>query len=80
VQADVVDMRTQVTRAERIFFCPTYYSFDPILDRVFGKRPHNYLSDLGKLLDPLVRVYWTGPEVCSQEISSVRLRLVKREL
>ena len=30
----------------RIIFCPTYYSFDPILEKLFGARPEHYFKDL----------------------------------
>ncbi|MEM8934075.1 MAG: sulfatase-like hydrolase/transferase, partial [Acidobacteriota bacterium] len=39
----------------RFIACPTYYSFDPALERVFGAMPENYLTDFGRLLDHLER-------------------------
>lgn len=79
-QADVVHFCAERTCVSRLFFCPTYYSDDPVLDRVFGRRPREYLSDLGRLLDPAIRVYWTGEEVCSREVSAGHLRKVAAEL
>lgn len=67
-QADIVHACADSARGARLYFCPTYYSDDPVLDRVFGQRPADYLPDLGRLLDPAVRIYWTGEEVCSREI------------
>src|SRR5574344_1640550 len=32
----------------RLIFCPTYYSFDPILDKVFGKCPENYFEQIDR--------------------------------
>jgi hypothetical protein len=46
--------------------CPTYYSFDPRLEKVFGTAPENYWPDLGRLLDPSIGVFWTGPQVTSE--------------
>lgn len=69
VQADIVHWVAARTKATRVIMCPTYYSDDVILDKVFGARPKGFLSDLGRALDPAIHVYWTGPEVCSREIS-----------
>ncbi|GAA3964864.1 beta-N-acetylglucosaminidase domain-containing protein [Allohahella marinimesophila] len=64
----------------RLLFCPSYYSDDPVLDRVFGQRPDGYLEALGALLDPAIEVFWTGEEVCSREISPGHLRRVSAQL
>ena len=75
-QAEIVALCAATTRAGALYFCPTYYSHDPVLDRVFGQRPPGYLEDLGRRLDPAVRIYWTGPEVVSPEIGPAHLRAV----
>ena len=62
--------------ARSLWVCPTYYSDDPVLDRVFGTRPPDYLERLTADLDPAVGVFWTGPEVCSREISPSHLQAV----
>jgi hypothetical protein len=54
-------------RASGLIMCPSYYSDDPILDRVFGARPPHYLADLGRGLDPAIDIFWTGSKVCSNE-------------
>ncbi len=72
-QAEVMAFVLDHSRAARFFLCPSYYSEDPVLDRVFGQRPDNYLADLGRLIDPAVAIYWTGEEVCSRHISSAHL-------
>lgn len=69
-QIEVADWVASRTGADRIIVCPTYYSDDPVLDRVFGDRPDGYLEELGRGLDPAVEVFWTGPEVVSREIST----------
>lgn len=68
-QAEVMAFVLDHSHATRFFLCPSYYSDDPVLDRVFGQRPDNYLADLGRMIDPAVAIYWTGEEVCSREIS-----------
>lgn len=69
-QLEVARWVGERTGADRLFVCPTYYTDDPVLDRVFGSRPARYLEELGQGLDPAVEVYWTGPEVVSREIST----------
>lgn len=68
------------TRAARLYACPSYYSDDPVLDRVFGTRPPDYLARLGRLLDPSVGVFWTGEEVCSREYGAAHLSRVAETL
>ncbi len=80
VQADIVHWIAERSGAERFSVCPTYYSDDPILDRVFGDRPDRYLQHLGAALDPAIDVFWTGEEVCSREYSPGHLRRVGEQL
>ena len=68
-QADLAHRVADTTHAERLFVCPTYYSDDPLLDHLFGRRPANYLQRLGERLDPAVSVYWAGEEICPAEIT-----------
>ena len=65
LQARIVADIAGWSNASRLIFCPTYYSFDPLLERVFGAQPSGYLSDLGKLVDPRIDFFWTGEVVCS---------------
>lgn len=67
-QAEICGFAMAHSRATNIFFCPSYYSLDPVLDRVFGARPAGYLETLGRLLPADVHIYWTGEEVCAPEI------------
>jgi hypothetical protein len=66
--------------AARIIMCPTYYSTDPVLERVFGTMPENYLETLGSSLDARVDVFWTGPKVCSTEYPREHLESVAERL
>src|SRR5690606_23053961 len=78
--AAIVPHAAQRTVADRIIVCPTYYSDDPVLDRVFGHRPPGYLERLGELLDPAIHIFWTGEEVCSREYSAGHLDRVAAQL
>jgi hypothetical protein len=79
-QAEIVAFAADRTRATRLIVCPSYYSDDPVLDRVFGARPPGYLVELGRRLDPAVEVMWTGEEVCAREFSAGHLDRVAGEL
>ncbi len=68
-QAEIIAFCCDHSKASSVFMCPSYYSNDPVLDRVFGVRPENYLEKLGALLDPAIAIYWTGEEVCAAEYS-----------
>lgn len=63
----------------RVLVCPTYYSFDPQLERYFGAMPDAYWEQLGQRLPAGVDVFWTGNEVCSRhiEVEDIR-RIVER--
>ena len=79
-QAEIVAFAAGHPAAERLIFCPSYYSDDPILDLAFGRRPDRYLDDIGRLLDPAVEIMWTGEEVCAAEFSPGHLERVTAAL
>ena len=79
-QAEIVAFCQDHSAVSRFFVCPSYYSDDPVLDRVFGARPSAYLETFGRLIDPQVSIYWTGEQVCSPEISVGHLRTVAQQL
>ena len=56
--------------------CPTYYSTDPILEKLFGARPKNYWAELGAGLDHSVNLFWTGEKVCSAEYSKLNIEFI----
>jgi hypothetical protein len=75
-QAEIVAFACEHTQAQKVIVCPSYYTDDPVLDRVFGTRPDNYLEDLAALLRPPIDIMWTGEEVCSREFSRGHLERV----
>jgi hyaluronoglucosaminidase len=79
-QAEIIAFALDHSKAAHFFTCPSYYSNDPVLDRVFGTRPDCYLETFGKCVDPAVQVYWTGEEVCSAQYSVGHLRQVAEQL
>jgi hypothetical protein len=79
-QIEIVEFAASYTNATRIIVCPSYYSDDPILDKVFGARPENYVEDLGAGLDKKIEIFWTGEEVISREYSTGHLERVASQL
>ena len=79
-QARVIDFVASHTRASQLWVCPSYYSDDPVLDRVFGARPDGYLESLGRSLDPSIGLFWTGEEVCSRAFDAAHLARVAEQM
>jgi hypothetical protein len=78
-QIDIVHWVAERTGAE-LLMCPSYYTDDPLLDRVFGARPTGYLEQLGRGLDPAIGIFWTGEEVCAREISVAHVQRVAEQM
>ncbi|HEX6068998.1 MAG TPA: beta-N-acetylglucosaminidase domain-containing protein [Longimicrobiaceae bacterium] len=79
-QIQIVDWIASRTNATRLMVCPSYYTDDPVLDRVFGARPEGYLERLAAGLDEAVEIFWTGEEVCSRELSPGHLDRVAEQI
>ena len=79
LQIEIINFIKENTKIEKIIFCPTYYS-SPILDKVFGTRPDNYLEDLGTGLAKDIDIMWTGPKVMSKQITTEHLIEVKNKI
>lgn len=79
-QLEIVDWAAGRTAVGRVIVCPSYYTDDPVLDRVFGQRPEGYIEALGAGLDPRIEIFWTGEEVCSAELSPGHLRRVAEQI
>ncbi|MCH2074490.1 MAG: protein O-GlcNAcase [Puniceicoccaceae bacterium] len=79
-QIEILDYVANVSFLDRLSFCPSYYSDDVVLDRVFGERPEAYLYSLGRDLSPNIEIIWTGAEVCSRDISTHHIQRVRELL
>ena len=79
-QVDLAHLCAEMLPETQLILCPTYYSLDPILDQVFGQRPPAYLDTLGARLDPIIDVFWTGPEVCSGTYPKAHLQDIEARL
>ncbi len=65
---------------EHILVCPTYYSEDPILEKIFGIKPQNYFNDLTANLSSRIKFFYTGNKVISSSINETDLLLAKKNL
>ncbi len=74
-QSEILDFIQSCIKT-KIIFCPTYYTWDPILDKVFGQRPEQYLESLAENVSSDIEFLWTGNKVISQEISVADLKHV----
>jgi len=79
-QAEIVADVAAWLPAVRLMVCPTYYSFDPVLEKVFGRMPVDYWPRLGRELPSGVDVFWTGNRVCSEAISRADIERIHRQL
>ena len=68
-QLDVIGDIVAASTARRFIVCPTYYSFDPVLEKVFGAMPHDYLETLGAQLPSSIDIFWTGSHVVAPGFS-----------
>lgn len=79
-QIEIVHWARERTAATRIIVCPTYYSDDPVLDRVFGARPQRYVEQMGEGLESGIEIFWTGEEVISRQFSPGHIERVTGQL
>ena len=62
------------------WFCPSYYTPDPMLARVFGAFEADFLEILSESLPFNVACFWTGPAVVSKRITAAHVRGIARRL
>jgi hyaluronoglucosaminidase len=62
------------------WICPSYYSEDPLLERVFGRFESNFLETLAQDLPANVACLWTGPAVVSGKITLEHARQIARRV
>ncbi|MDG2471909.1 MAG: beta-N-acetylglucosaminidase domain-containing protein [Pseudomonadales bacterium] len=79
-QLRIVDHIVGKAVADRYIVCPSYYSTDPILEKLFGPRPEGYWRDLGQSLPAEIGYFWTGEQVCSQDFSDDNLHFIADQL
>jgi hyaluronoglucosaminidase len=58
------------------WICPSYYTPDPLLARVFGGFEADFLEILGEWLPADVACFWTGPAVVPERITVTHMKRV----
>jgi len=62
------------------WICPSYYTEDPLLARMFGSFEPLFLETIAQHLPETVACLWTGPAVVSQEIGLAHVEEIARRL
>ena len=70
IQSDIAHLVADHVDVKQLIVCPSYYSFDPVLEELFGKMPEGYWNDLGRYLDSSIDLFWTGDRVVSENYSA----------
>jgi hypothetical protein len=79
-QAEIVcDIQGWLPQVQ-LLVCPTYYSFDPVLQQFFGQMPADYWPQLGREMPPDAAIFWTGNAVCSETITVNDLETIVDQL
>ena len=58
------------------WICPSYYSEDALLERMFGRFEPDFLETHAERLPARVACFWTGPAVVSREITLAHTRRI----
>ena len=62
------------------WICPSYYSEDVLLERVFGQFEPAFLETLAQYLPPSIPCFWTGPAVVSKRITLAHVRRIAKKI
>ena len=62
------------------WICPSYYSEDVLLERVFGRFEPEFLETLAQYLPPNIPCFWTGPSVVSKSITLAHVRRIAKKI
>ena len=62
------------------WICPSYYSEDALLERVFGQFEPEFLETLAQYLPPNIPCFWTGPSVVSKSITLAHVRRIAKKI
>lgn len=76
----VLDRQPSSWRGVEWWLCPSYYTEDPLLARIFGPFESRFLETLAEWLPDAVACLWTGPTVVAKKITLAHVRRVTRRL
>ena len=78
--ANIIDRQPSAWRDVEWWICPSYYTEDRLLARMFGKFESGFLETLVEHLPASVACFWTGPRVVSKEIGLSHARQIAARL
>jgi hyaluronoglucosaminidase len=62
------------------WICPSYYTPDPLLARVYGRFEPYFLEVLGEYLPENVACFWTGPSVVPKKINFAHVQKIAKRV
>ncbi len=62
------------------WICPSYYSEDVLLERLFGRFEPEFLETLAQSLPANIPCFWTGPSVVSKSITLAQVRRIAKKI
>jgi hyaluronoglucosaminidase len=74
------ERQPQGWQAVEWWICPSYYTPDPWLARVFGQFEADFLETLAEYLPRNVACFWTGPSVVSKKIGLPHVRKIAKRI
>jgi hypothetical protein len=77
-QLDFIAQSNEFLEERLRLFCPTYYSDDPILEKLFGEMPEGYFETISRLPES-IGIFWTGQKVITQEYDCHSLGLINEK-
>jgi hyaluronoglucosaminidase len=78
--ANIIATQPASWRGVEWWICPSYYSEDALLERVFGRFEPNFLESLAEYLPANVACFWTGPSVVSKSIKLSHVRRIAKKI
>jgi hyaluronoglucosaminidase len=78
--ANIIERQPSAWRDVEWWICPSYYTDDPLLARMFGKFEPSFLETLAEYVPASVACFWTGPRVVAKEISLSHARKIAERL
>lgn len=79
-QVDISHFIADELGVEEVVVCPSYYSFDPLLEELFGAKPEKYWPQLGANMDPAIDFFWTGDTVITEHYTAKGLQDIAQQL
>ncbi|MBI1993526.1 MAG: beta-N-acetylglucosaminidase domain-containing protein [Deltaproteobacteria bacterium] len=76
----ILDRQPATWREVEWWICPSYYTEDPLLARMFGAFEPRFLETLSENLPESVACFWTGPKVVPKTITLAHVRKVVKQL